>query len=58
MPLAASMAETHRVGFGGPPRGLGTLGIKGSEVTGDVIEGIGGVLKRLFGGPKEEEPTR
>lgn len=58
MRMAASLAETLGVGVGGLARGLGTLGVKGAEATGDAVKGFGGVLKGLFNGPKQGESTR
>jgi hypothetical protein len=53
MRMAAGMAEMLGVGIGGLARGLGTLGIKGGEATGEAIKGLGGALKGLFGGQKK-----
>jgi hypothetical protein len=49
MRMAAGMASTLGVGLEGLARGLGTLGVKGGEATGEAIKGLGGAIKGLFG---------
>ena len=53
MRMAAGLASTLGVSLEGLARGLGTLGIKGGEATGEAIKGLGGALKGLFGGQKK-----
>jgi len=51
--VAAGLANALGVGLEGLARGLGTLGIKGGEATGEAIKGLGDALKGLFGGQKK-----
>jgi hypothetical protein len=47
--VAAAMAGQLGVGIVGVAEGLGTLGRKGVEGAGSVVEGVGSTVKRLFG---------
>jgi hypothetical protein len=48
--IAASMAGTLGVSIENVAEGIGTLGRKGVEGAGSVVEGVGSSVKRLFGG--------
>ena len=48
--IATSMAGQLGVSIRSVAEGLGTLGRKGMEGAGSVVEGIGSAVKRLFGG--------
>jgi hypothetical protein len=50
--IAASMAGTLGVNIVNVAEGLGTLGRKGAEGAGSVVEGLGSAIKGLFGGGK------
>ena len=52
MRVAAGLASTLGVSLEGLARGLGTLGIKGGEATGEAIKGLGDALKGLFAGQR------
>lgn len=51
--MAASLAETLGVSIRGVAEGVGTLGQKGVQGTGEAVKGIGGALERLLGGGKK-----
>ncbi len=53
MRMAAGMANMLGVGLEGLARGLGTLGVKGGEATGEAIKGLGDAIKGLFGGQQK-----
>jgi hypothetical protein len=48
--IATAMAGQLGVSIRDVAEGLGTLGRKGMEGTGSVVEGMGSAVKRLFGG--------
>jgi hypothetical protein len=48
--IATAMAGQLGVSIRNVAEGLGTLGRKGMEGAGSVVEGVGSVVKRLFGG--------
>jgi hypothetical protein len=48
--VATAMASQLGVSVKGVAEGLGTLGRKGMEGAGSVVEGVGAAVKRLFGG--------
>lgn len=48
--VATAMAGQLGVSVKGVAEGLGTLGRKGMEGAGSVVEGVGAAVKRLFGG--------
>ncbi len=48
--IAMSMANQLGVSIRSVAEGLGTLGRKGAEGAGGVVEGVGSTFKRLFGG--------
>ena len=50
--IATAIAGELGVSIKGVGEGLGTLGRKGMEGAGDVVEGIGSAVKRLFGGDR------
>jgi hypothetical protein len=50
--IAASMAGTLGVSIVNVAEGIGTLGRRGVEGAGSVVEGIGSAIKGLFGGGK------
>jgi hypothetical protein len=52
--IATAIAGELGVSIQGVGEGLGTLGRKGMEGAGDVAEGIGSAVKRLFGGDKKQ----
>jgi hypothetical protein len=52
MRIAAGLASALGVGLESLARGLGTLGIKGGEATGEAIKGLGDAIKGLFGEQK------
>jgi pyridoxal biosynthesis lyase PdxS len=45
-----SMANQLGVSIRSVAEGLGTLGRKGAEGAGGIVEGVGPTVKRLFGG--------
>ena len=51
--IAAAMAGQLGVSIKNVAEGLGTLGRKGVEGAGGVVEGVGSAVKRLFGGEKK-----
>ena len=51
--IATAMAGQLGVSIKNVAEGLGTLGRKGMEGAGSVVEGIGSAVKRLFGGDKK-----
>jgi hypothetical protein len=52
--IAASMAGTLGVSIKNVAESIGSLGRKGVEVAGSVVESVGSAVKRLFGGaPKK-----
>ena len=51
--IAASMAGTLGVNIKSVAEGIGTLGRKGVEGAGSVVEGIGSAIKGLFGGGRK-----
>lgn len=48
--IAMSMANQLGVSIRSVAEGLGTLGRKGAEGAGGIVEGVGSTVKRLFGG--------
>jgi hypothetical protein len=50
--IATSMAGTLGVSIVNVAEGMGTLGRKGAEGAGSVVQGIGSAIKGLFGGGK------
>ena len=46
------MAGTLGVSIINVAEGLGTLGRKGMEGAGSVVEGVGSAIKRFFGGKR------
>jgi hypothetical protein len=50
--IAASMAGTLGVSIVNVAEGIGSLGRKGVEGAGSVVEGVGSAIKGLFGGRK------
>ena len=48
--IATAMAGQLGVSIRNVAEGLGTIGRKGMEGAGDVVEGVGSTVKRLFGG--------
>ena len=50
--IATAMAGQLGVSIKNVAEGLGTLGRKGMEGAGSVVEGVGSAFKRLFGGDK------
>lgn len=48
--IAMSMANQLGVSIRSVAEGLGTLGRKGAEGAGGIVEGVGSAVKRLFGG--------
>ncbi|MSP41732.1 MAG: DUF748 domain-containing protein [Deltaproteobacteria bacterium] len=51
--IAASMASTLGVSIKNVAEGIGTLGRKGVEGAGSVVESVGSAVKKLFGGAKK-----
>ncbi len=51
--IATGMAGQLGVSIGGVAEGLGTLGRRGMEGAGGVVDGVGSAFKRLFGGEKK-----
>jgi hypothetical protein len=51
--IATAMAGQLGVSIKNVAEGLGTLGRKGVEGAGGVVEGVGAAVKRLFGGEKK-----
>ncbi|MBI2229032.1 MAG: DUF748 domain-containing protein [Deltaproteobacteria bacterium] len=51
--IATAMAGQLGVSIRNVAEGLGTLGRKGVEGAGGVVEGVGSAVKRLFGGEKK-----
>ena len=51
--IATAMAGQLGVSIKNVAEGLGTLGRRGVEGAGDVVEGVGSAVKRLFGGEKK-----
>jgi len=51
--IATAMAGQLGVSIQNVAEGLGTLGQKGVEGAGGVVEGVGSAIKRLFGGEKK-----
>jgi len=51
--IATAMAGQLGVSIKNVAEGLGTLGRKGVEGAGGVVEGVGSAIKRLFGGEKK-----
>ena len=51
--IAASMAGTLGVSIVNVAEGVGSLGRKGVEGAGSVVEGVGSAIKGLFGGGKK-----
>jgi hypothetical protein len=51
--IATAMADQLGVSIENVAEGLGTLGRKGVESAGGVVEGVGAAVKRLFGGAKK-----
>jgi hypothetical protein len=51
--IAASMAGTLGVSIVNVAEGIGSLGRKGVEGAGSVVEGVGSAIKGLFGGGKK-----
>ena len=51
--IATAMAGQLGVSIKNVAEGLGTLGRKGVEGAGGVVEGVGSAVKRLFGGEKK-----
>ena len=48
------MAEMLGVSIRGVAEGVGTLGQKGVQVTGEAVKSLGGALQGLFGGQKKK----
>ena len=48
--VAASMTGTFGVSLKNVAEDIGTLGRKGVEGAGSVVEGVGSSIKRMFGG--------
>ena len=51
--IAASLAETLGLSIRGLAEGVGGLGRKGAEAVGETAKGLGGALRQLFGGQKQ-----
>ena len=52
--MASGMAETLGVSIRGVAEGVGTLGQKGVQATGEAAKSLGGALQGLFGGQKKK----
>jgi len=52
--IATAMARQLGVNIKNVAEGLGTLGQRGLEGAGGVVEGVGSAVKRLFGGDKKK----
>jgi uncharacterized protein involved in outer membrane biogenesis len=52
--MASGMAETLGVSIRGVAEGMGTLGQKGVQATGEAAKSLGGALQGLFGGQKKK----
>jgi hypothetical protein len=52
--IATAIAGQLGVSVKGVAEGLGTLGRKGLEGAGGVVEGVGSAVKQLFGGGKKQ----
>jgi len=52
--IASALAENLGVSVREAVEGVGTLGQKGTEAAGEAAKGIGGALRRLFGGQKKQ----